>query len=154
MSHKLSMCQGLTFIYWNWYNDLTVSQALRKGLCSSFSCKYNWTQVSQRLKRILNCTWIPECVTRFCFHRMALEHSSLVHRRGNYLRDFMKLCDTRCTNVLLLGCWEKIMFVSEITLGFMVLCSTALAFLHSCVISIGYKEKVEWNCHFLFNWGI
>lgn len=107
MSHKLSMCQGLTFIYWNWYNDLTVSQPLRKGLCYSFSGKYNWTQVPQRLNRILNCTWIPECVTRFCFHRMALEHSPLVHRRGNYLRDFMKLCDTHCTNVLLLGCWEK-----------------------------------------------
>jgi len=73
---------------------------------------------------------------------MALGHFALVHRKGNYLRDFMKLCDTHYTNMLLPCCWEKIIFVSEITLGFMALCSTALAFLHSWVVSIGYKEKV------------
>lgn len=62
----------------------------------------------------------------------------------------MKLCDTQYTNMLLLHCWEKIIFGSEITLGFMVLCSTALSFLHSCVISIDYKERVGWNCYFTF----
>lgn len=52
------------------------------------------------------------------------------------------LCDTHYTNMLLLHFWEKAIFVSEITLGFMALCSAVLAFLHSCVLSIGYKQKV------------
>lgn len=63
----------------------------------------------------------------------------------------MKLCDTHYANMLLLHCWEKIIFVSEITLGFMAVCSTALAFLHSCVISIGYKEKLGETTTLLFN---
>lgn len=77
---------------------------------------------------------------------MALEHFALVHGEAIISGIFMELCDTHCTNMLLLHCWEKIPSVR----GFMALCSTALAFLLSSVISIGYKEKVGWNCHFTF----